>query len=152
MNDNNIELTNNKDPFEPEPLARTNFFVSFCYLIIQVLIPGLVLFFLTSKDFSFSFKLPLWMMIVLSLALLVFAIIFTFITYKFKLHQLDQFTYVIPLVSFIIAVYLSSYWLDYHYFLIRFIIAFASAVVGIFLASIILFLVRIAIVGKKSKK
>ncbi|MGL5268473.1 MAG: DxFTY motif-containing membrane protein [Spiroplasma sp.] len=141
MTTNTIELNENDQIFEPDCLKRTNFFVSFCYLTIQVLIPGLLLFFLTSKDFSFTFKLPLWLMFVLSFAFLLFALIMTFITYKFKLHQLDQFTYVVLFVFFIVALYLTSYWLNYHYFLIRFIIAFAFAVIGIFFASVILLLV-----------
>ncbi|MBE4704041.1 DxFTY motif-containing membrane protein [Spiroplasma platyhelix] len=149
MNENNVELVTENSNFESQPLKRTNFFVSFCYLIGQVLVPGLLLFFLTSKDFNFTFKLPLWLMVVLSLALLLFALSTTFVTYKLKLHQLDQFTYIIPFACFIIGLYLTSYWLDYHYFLIRFIIAFACAVVGIFLASMVLLIV---VRGKKKIK
>lgn len=139
----NSELNEEKQTFESntDMLARTNFFVSLGYLSVQVLLPGLVMFFLTSRDFTFTFKLPLGLMFVLSFALLVFALIVTFVTYKFKLHQLDQFTYVVPFVFFISALYLSSCWLNYHYFLIRFIIAFAFAVVGIFLASVLMLLV-----------
>lgn len=148
MIENTIELNSDSKNFNPYPLKRTNFFISFCYLLFQVLIPGLVLFFLTSKDFSFAFKLPIWLMVVLSIALLCFANIFTFITYKCKLHQIDQFTYVVSFVCFIIGLYLTSCWLDYHYFLIRFIIAFAGAVVGISFSTIVLML----ILRKKIKK
>lgn len=148
MNDSSsVEIISEDKAFVSQPLKRTNFFISLCYLVGQVLVPGLVLYFLTSKDFSFTFKLPLWLMLVLSLALICFSLLATFITYKFKLHQLDQFTYVVPFVCFIIAVYLTSYWLDYHYFLIRFIIAFACAVVGIFFASMVL----VFVVRKKNK-
>lgn len=149
MEENNLELINEENnSFEKHPLVRTNFFVSFCYLIIEVLIPGLVLFFLTSKDFSFTFKLPIWLMVVLSIALLLVSVMTTFIFYKFKLHHIDQFTYAVPFIFFIIALYLTSYWLDYHYFLIRFIIAFFSAVIGILFASIIL----LFILRRKDKK
>lgn len=149
MNNDANELNHEKQIFDAQQLKRTNFFISFCYLIFQVLLPGLVLFFLTSKDFSFTFKLPLWLMFVLGIVLIFFTIITTFITYKFKLHQLDQFTYAIPFACFIVALYLSSYWLNYHYFLIRFIIAFLCAIIGIFFTSIILLFV---IQKKKSKK
>lgn len=141
MNEDSVELVTENNSFESEPLQRTNFFISFCYLIGQVLIPGLLLFFLTSRDFAFTFKLPLWLMFVLSFALILFALVLTFITYKFKLHQLDQFTYVVPFACFVIGLYLSGYWLNYNYFLVRFIIGFACAVVGIFLASMILLLI-----------
>lgn len=141
MSDNISELNKEQQNFESHPLKRTNFLISVGYLSIQVLLPGLIMFFLTSRDFSFTFKLPLGMMFVLSFALLLFVLIVTFVTYKFKLHQLDQFTYVVPFVFFIVGLYLTSYWLNYHYFLIRFIIAFAFAVVGIFLASLLLLLV-----------
>lgn len=141
MSSNVKELNEDNLIFDAQPLKRTNFLVSFCYLGIQVLIPGLFMFFLTSRDFAFTFKLPLWLMFVLSFALLLFSLILTLFTYKFKLHQLDQFTYVVPFVFFISSLYLTSCWLNYHYFLIRFIISFAFSVVGIFLASILLLLV-----------
>gem|GEM_PF-872497 len=48
-------------------------------------------------------------MFVLSFALIFFVIIATLITYKLKLHQLDQFTYVTPFTFFILGLYLSSY-------------------------------------------
>lgn len=130
------------DSFAGSVMPRTNFFISFCFLVVQVLMPGALLFFLTSRDFSFTFKLPIWLMVLLALTLLVFALGTTFITYKLKLHQLDQFTYIIPFASFIIGLYLTSYWLDQHYFLIRFIIAFACAVVGMFLAGLIVLTIR----------
>lgn len=148
MNENDIELVQESSDFESQPLKRTNFFISFCYLIVQVLLPGLVLFFLTSRDFGFTYQIPLWSMFVAALALILFSVAVTFVTYKFKLHQLDQFTYVVPFASFIIGLYLTSYWLDYHYFLIRFVIGFACAVLGIFIASMFVLLV----VRKKGKK
>ncbi len=138
---NNDELNLNNQTIEHSPLKRTRFIISFAYLIIQVLIPGLVLYFLTSRDFTFSFHLSLWLMFVLSFTLILLAVISTLITYKLKLHQLDQFTYVIPFTFFILGLYLSSYWLGTNYFLVRFIIAFVLAIVGIFLASLILMLV-----------
>lgn len=144
----NDELNLNKQKMEHSPLKRTRFIISFAYLIIQVLIPGLVLYFLTSRDFTFSFHLSLWLMFVLSIALIFFVVISTLITYKLKLHQLDQFTYVVPFVFFILGLYLSSYWLGTSHFLIRFIIAFVLAIVGISLASIIL----VFVVRKKNLK
>lgn len=145
---NNIEATKEETNSFTAAMPRTNFFVSFCYLIVQVLIPGALLFFLTSRDFSFAFKLPIWTMVLLALALLVFALATTFLTYKFNLHQLDQFTYIIPFASFIIGLYLTSYWLNQNYFLIRFIIAFGCAVVGMFLAGMIVLIIRKRIKGR----
>lgn len=145
---NKDELNLNNQAMEHSPLKRTRFIISFAYLIIQILIPGLVLYFLTSKDFTFSFHLPLWLMFVLSFALILFVVISTLITYKLKLHQLDQFTYVVPFTFFILGLYLSSYWLGTNYFLVRFIIAFVLAIVGISLASLVLILV----VRKKNLK
>ncbi|MDQ7983189.1 MAG: hypothetical protein REH79_03155 [Spiroplasma sp.] len=148
---NNDELNLNNQTNQNvvgSPLKRTRFIISFAYLIIQVLIPGLILYFLTSNDFTFSFHLPLWLMFVLSFALILFAIIVTLITYKCKLHQLDQFTYVVPFVFLIVGLYLSSYWLAGDYFLVRFIIGFVLAIIGIFIASLVLLLV----VKKKNLK
>jgi len=112
MMDDSFELNSNEHNnqiLKSRFFLKTNFFVSFCYLIFQVLIPGLLLFFLTSRDFSFSFKLSISWMIILSFLLLLFAIISTFITYKFKLHQLDQFIYVVSFIFFISGLYLTSY-------------------------------------------
>lgn len=145
---NNDELNLNKQIIEHSPLKRTRFIISFAYLIIQVLVPGLVLYFLTSRDFTFNFHLSLWLMFVLSFTLILFAVISTLITYKLKWHQLDQFTYVLPFTFFILGLYLSSYWLGTNYFLIRFIIAFVLAVIGVVLVSLVLILV----VRKKNLK
>ena len=87
-------------------------------------------------------------MFVLSFTLILFAVISTLITYKLKWHQLDQFTYVLPFTFFILGLYLSSYWLGTNYFLIRFIIAFVLAVIGVVLVSLVLILV----VRKKNLK
>lgn len=133
-----INFNSNK---ENSSLKRTNFFISVAYLSLQVLIPGALIFFLTGKDFSFSYHLSLGLMVVVALSLIIFAILTTFVTYKCKLHQLDQFTYVMPFVGFILSFYLTSYWLDYNYFLIRFIIAFACTVVSIFITSVVLVLI-----------
>lgn len=127
---------------------RTKFFLSVGYLIIQVLIPGIILFFTTSTDFTFTFKLPFWIMVLSSLSLIIFTFIITFITYKLKLHQLDQFTYSISFAFVLSLFYLSGYFLTPQQILIRFIISIAGAVIGIFLTSIILLLV----LRKKQKK
>ena len=127
---------------------RTKFLISVSYLILQVLIPGIILFFTTSTDFTFTFKLPFWIMAICSLSLIIFTFIVTFVTYKLKLHQLDQFTYSIPF-SFVLSLfYLSGYFLNPQQILIRFIISISGAVIGIFLTSIILLLV----LRKKQRK
>ncbi|WP_342273607.1 DxFTY motif-containing membrane protein [Spiroplasma endosymbiont of Acasis viretata] len=137
-----VNFENNSENTFP----RTNFFLSVGYLIIQVLIPGIILFFTTSTDFTF--KLPFWIMVLSSLSLIIFTFIITFITYKLKLHQLDQFTYSIPFAFVLSLFYLSGYFLTPQQILIRFIISIAGAVIGIFLTSIILLLV----LRKKQKK
>ncbi|WP_339043181.1 DxFTY motif-containing membrane protein [Spiroplasma endosymbiont of Apeira syringaria] len=137
-----VNFENNSENTFP----RTKFFLSVGYLIIQVLIPGIILFFTTSTDFTF--KLPFWIMVLSSLILIIFTFIITFITYKLKLHQLDQFTYSIPFAFVLSLFYLSGYFLTPQQILIRFIISIAGAVIGIFLTSIILLLV----LRKKQKK
>lgn len=127
---------------------RTKLLVSVGYLILQVLIPGIVLFFTTSTDFTFTLKLDFWIMLLCSFGLIVMTFVITFFTYKLKLHQLDQFTYSIPFTFVLSAFYLSGYFLSPQQILIRFIIAIAGAVIGIFLTSIILLLV----IRKKQKK
>lgn len=120
---------------------RTKFLVSVGYLILQVLIPAIILFFTTGPDFTFTFKFAFWIMLLCSLSLIVITFAITFFTYKLKLHQLDQFTYSIPLAFVLSLFYLSGYFLSPQQMLIRFIIAIAGAVIGIFLTSIILLLV-----------
>ncbi|WP_338977897.1 DxFTY motif-containing membrane protein [Spiroplasma endosymbiont of Panzeria rudis] len=137
-----VNFENNSENTFP----RTKFFLSVGYLIIQVLIPGIILFFTTSTDFTF--KLPFWIMVLSSLSLIIFTFIITFITYKLKLHQLDQFTYSIPFAFVLSLFYLSGYFLTPQQILIRFIISITGAVIGIFLTSIILLLV----LRKKQKK
>lgn len=137
MEENNFNLEKKTSPL----WKRTNFFISAIYLIFEAIIPGLTLFFLTSYDFTFSYKFPLWALFLLSLGLIIISWFLTFIIYKFKKHHLDQFTYVMPFVFFIIGFYITSYWLSYHYFLVRFIISIACSVVGILLTSIFLVLV-----------
>ncbi len=142
---------NQEIKFESESeniFPRTKFLVSVGYLILQVLIPAIILFFTTSTDFTFTFKLDFWIMLLCSLSLIVLAFIITFFTYKLKWHQLDQFTYSIPFAFVLSAFYLSGYFLSSQQILIRFIIVIASAIISIFLTSIILLLV----IRRKQKK
>lgn len=120
---------------------RTKFLISVGYLIPQVLIPHLLLFFTTGTDFTFTFKLPFWLMLLASLGVIIFGLIITFVTYKLKWHHLDQFTYSVPFAFVLSLFYLSGYFLSPQQILIRFIISIAGAVIGIFLTSIILLLV-----------
>lgn len=132
-----IKFDNNSE----NVLPRTKFLVSVGYLILQVLIPGIILFFITGTDFTFTFKLSFWLMLICSFGLVILTFILTFLTYKLKLHQLDQFTYTIPFAFVLSLFYLSGYFLSPQQILIRFIIAIVGAVIGIFLTSIILLLV-----------
>ncbi|WP_308149918.1 DxFTY motif-containing membrane protein [Spiroplasma sp. AdecLV25b] len=136
VSNNEVEFNNNENDF-----IRTKFLVSVGYLVIQVLLPALVLFFLTGTDFTFTFKEPLWLMIVLTISLIVFTFIATLIAYKMKLHQIDQFTYAIPFAFVLGMLYISGYFLTPDQLLIRFIISIAGAVIGILLTSIVLVLV-----------
>lgn len=133
---NQIDFNNNENNF-----PRTKFLVSVGYLVIQVLLPALVLFFLTGTDFTFTFKQPLWLMLILTISLIGFTFVTTLITYKIKLHQIDQFTYAIPFAFVLGMLYISGYFLTPEQLLIRFILAIASAVIGILLTSIVLVLV-----------
>ncbi|WP_342276906.1 DxFTY motif-containing membrane protein [Spiroplasma endosymbiont of Nebria brevicollis] len=136
ISNNEVEFNNNENDF-----LRTKFLVSVGYLVIQVLLPALALFFLTGTDFTFTFKEPLWLMIVLTISLIVFTFITTLIAYKMKLHQIDQFTYAIPFAFVLGMLYISGYFLTPDQLLIRFIISIAGAVIGILLTSIVLVLV-----------
>lgn len=136
INNNEKEFNNNENNF-----LRTKFLVSVGYLVIQVLLPSLALFFLTGTDFTFTFKQPLWLMITLTISLIIFTFVTTLIAYKMKLHQIDQFTYTIPFAFVLGMLYISGYFLTTNQLLIRFIISIAGAVIGILLTSIILVLV-----------
>lgn len=130
------EFNNNENNF-----LRTKFLVSVGYLVLQVMLPALALFFLTGTDFTFTFKQPLWLMIILTISLITFTFLTTLLTYKMKLHQIDQFTYTIPFAFVLGMLYISGYFLTPNQLLIRFIISIAGAVIGILLTSIILLLV-----------
>lgn len=146
-----IKNKNQEIKFESDSenvFPRTKFLVSISYLILQVLMPAIILFFITSTDFTFTFKLDFWIMLLCSLSLIVITFVITFFTYKLKLHQLDQFTYSIPFAFVLSLFYLSGYFLSPQQILIRFIISIAGAVIGIFLTSIILLLV----IRRKQKK
>jgi len=135
-NDTNIEFNKNVEP----NLLRTKFLISLGFLLFQTIFPGLALLFLTGTDFTFSYKLPFWLMSILMLSYIILTFLITFCTYKFKWHQLDQFTYAIPFTFVIGVIYLSGYYLNSDHILIRFIIALGGAIIGIFLTSIILLL------------
>lgn len=142
---------NQEIKFETESeniFPRTRFLVSVGYLVLQVLTPTIILFFTTSTDFTFTFKLDFWIMLLCSLVLIILTFIITFFTYKLKWHQLDQFTYSMPFAFALSAFYLSGYFLSPQQILIRFIIAIVGGVIGIFLTSIILLLV----IRRKQKK
>lgn len=130
------EFNNNENNF-----LRTKFLVSVGYLVLQVMLPALALFFLTGTDFTFTFKQPLWLMIILTISLITFTFLTTLLAYKMKLHQIDQFTYTIPFAFVLGMLYISGYFLTPNQLLIRFIISIAGAVIGILLTSIILLLV-----------
>lgn len=130
------EFNNNENNF-----LRTKFLVSVGYLVLQVMLPALVLFFLTGTDFTFTFKQPLWLMIILTISLITFTFFTTLLAYKMKLHQIDQFTYTIPFAFVLGMLYISGYFLTPNQLLIRFIISIAGAIIGILLTSIILLLV-----------
>lgn len=130
------EFNNNENNF-----LRTKFLVSVGYLVLQVMLPALALFFLTGTDFTFTFKQPLWLMIILTISLITFTFLTTLLAYKMKLHKIDQFTYTIPFAFVLGMLYISGYFLTPNQLLIRFIISIAGAVIGILLTSIILLLV-----------
>ena len=120
---------------------RTKFLLSVGYLMVQVVVPSMLVFLLTGTDFSFTFKLPLSLMIVITLGLIVVVFLLTLLTYKLKLHEIDQFTYTIPFAFVLGMIYITGYFLSPQQILIRFIIAIAGSIFGILLTSIILLLV-----------
>ena len=117
---------------------------SFLFLWIQVFIPGFSFYFLTSNDFAFAFHLQKWIIMVICLGLIFFTIIMTIITYWFRLHELDQFTYSVPFAFALSALILSSYFFENNnssWVFFRFIIVFLVALLGTVLTSIMLLVI-----------
>lgn len=119
---------------------RTNFFKSLLFLFFELFIPiGLVWCF-TSNDFSFSYKVPIGISILLAFLVLIFSFSTSLLTYILKWHKTDQISYTFSLAFSLITLYLSGFWWHQH-FLYRVLLTLGVLIFAMFIGTFISFII-----------
>ncbi|QHX36593.1 DxFTY motif-containing membrane protein [Spiroplasma sp. BIUS-1] len=78
--------------------SRTPFFKSFSFLLIESIIPGFLIWFTIGYDFKFSLneKLPtphVGYLALICTVYLIYSCLLTYLFYKLKFHEIDNFTF-----------------------------------------------------------
>ena len=115
---------------------RTKFRISFLFLVLEVMIPSLIVWLLTGNDFLFSFKMHIYIVIILLISTIIFSFLLTMLFYFLKFHKSDQFTYSISLVLTLMALYISGFWWNDE-LMYRILLSFAVLFIGVVLGTII---------------
>ncbi|ATX71064.1 hypothetical protein SCLAR_v1c07470 [Spiroplasma clarkii] len=117
---------------------RTDFWISFAFILLESIIPGLAIWILVGNDFTTTMKnnLPspiLGYVILIGISYLIYTGLVTFFCYKMKWHRADNFTYSLTFTCIFITITLIGYGLSNStmFLVVKFIIVILVAIVCI---------------------
>lgn len=122
--------------------SRTIFIKSFLFLFIEVIIPFIMLFFLTSPDLNFSYHFDIKNGIYFGLLTIISIFLITYISFYFNFHKSDQFTYNISLSWMLFGIYLTGYWWEWNKILYRYLFSLFFLLIAIFIGTFITIWIR----------